>query len=693
MVVDGVLAAIYMVSPALPSMDKNDKDPLFLAGILHLVAMIADVTLATVAGTGAAWEVSKRAGKLPWALGFRLVMEIPKGLALAWLLTEGHLLIFSKADELAAEKGLLRFWDKVYLLVLSTCQVLDILGRLSIFLLVGPRSGPIRALHEQPLFLATGSKMFQFLGWLANTKGQELLVITLMEKFMDGFDWTVGDAMQAAILLQASQDKMRIFKKPKSLEKLGMHVMPEWGDREERRMLRSCGGALPELESLAPATTELVEDVEYKLGYAFASYGFALNVVLPAGAWGAKVECCPAIRCCRDSRAETPLNLRYAQGYLDSLPGHDCQVVMYSIEAGINKPMFCVIVDVPKKTVCISIRGTGSLGDAFTDMIATVADIGKSKVTGDTDEIQYVHLGMWQGAAFIEKKLKHSGILEKLKVVSKWTEDLSVVKSPSSFLNCGGGGDAALDVEELLDTDPDFKEPLMQDVLPDCTGFKIVTTGHSLGGAVATYLKAKLSIHYPEVECVGYGAPPLFSPEMAKLHFDKCLYVVVGDDVISRLALRNVEFMRDRMVSLLARCPHSKVNVFASGIMYKVFGSHRIFRLLREFPDVPTEEAHSVLGRFEHRKAQKPFYHAGEQFYIKPVVSARTCANSLIPPDKFMAYVTESECIQEILLNTDSLRHHCADYYDAAIAGAAAASRAGELLAPADAREVRGDTP
>ena len=72
-----------------------------------------------------------------------------------------------------------------------------------------------------------------------------------------------------------------------------------------------------------------------------------------------------------------------------------------------------------------------------------------------------------------------------------------------------------------------------------------MVTGYSLGAGVAAMLSIKLRDSYPRVRCIAYGPPGgLFSVEMADLTKSFVMSVVLGDDILPRLSLRSVHYLK-----------------------------------------------------------------------------------------------------------------------------------------------------
>lgn len=70
-------------------------------------------------------------------------------------------------------------------------------------------------------------------------------------------------------------------------------------------------------------------------------------------------------------------------------------------------------------------------------------------------------------------------------------------------------------------------------------------TGHSLGAGVATILSLKLKKEFSDVRCIAYSPPGgLISEALADYTKSFVLSVVVGDDIVPRLSILSVHFLK-----------------------------------------------------------------------------------------------------------------------------------------------------
>jgi hypothetical protein len=148
-----------------------------------------------------------------------------------------------------------------------------------------------------------------------------------------------------------------------------------------------------------------------------------------------------------------------------------------------------VVVDHRTKSVVWSVRGSFGLSDVLTDLVA--------------------HSVPFLGPQF----LAHKGMV---KCVSSLTERVWDI------------------VKKELDDHP---------------GYWLVTTGHSLGAAVASMLAMWVRHNHPSVAvvCWAYASPPCVSLNLSETTTDYIFGLSFGDDVIPRLSLESLAMLKKRL--------------------------------------------------------------------------------------------------------------------------------------------------
>ena len=188
--------------------------------------------------------------------------------------------------------------------------------------------------------------------------------------------------------------------------------------------------------------------------------------------------------------------------------------VMYaSFENGLFRTPFLVCLDHEMQNVVVSIRGTLSLQDIITDLMA-----GTEVIEFPDHPTFAVHKGMLKTATWIKEKLEELEILEQ------------------SFQKVSSYG--------------------------------LVVTGHSLGSGVACILSMLLRDRYPDLHCF------CFSPTGSLLNHAAAQYtksfvtsVTLGQDVVARLNVSNCYFLKEDIIRLLETCNKPKCQILTEGML------------------------------------------------------------------------------------------------------------------------------
>ncbi|KAJ3220668.1 hypothetical protein HK099_004117 [Clydaea vesicula] len=177
-------------------------------------------------------------------------------------------------------------------------------------------------------------------------------------------------------------------------------------------------------------------------------------------------------------------------------------------------PMFFCYKDDFRKALIIAIRGTLSTADLLVDLNL------------DLTEITFLYNGITC------RGQTHSGILRSAKNVEQELNDFGVLQG--------------------------FQQGLYSD-------YKIIVTGHSLGGGVSSLLCHLLREKgYLNAVSYSYSPPGCIVSIDAVAYFEQfCVSVVMGNDVVPRLNRKTVEKMNSDMLDILKRCNVSKMRVLA----------------------------------------------------------------------------------------------------------------------------------
>ena len=99
--------------------------------------------------------------------------------------------------------------------------------------------------------------------------------------------------------------------------------------------------------------------------------------------------------------------------------------------------------------------------------------------------------------------------------------------------------------------------PLVQRVLDEFPGYWLVTTGHSMGAAVASMLAMWVRHTFPElpIVCWAYASPPCVSLNLSETTRDYIFGLAFGDDVITRLSLESLAMLKRRLRYILDEGP------------------------------------------------------------------------------------------------------------------------------------------
>ena len=245
---------------------------------------------------------------------------------------------------------------------------------------------------------------------------------------------------------------------------------------------------------------------------------------------------------------------------------------------------FAVFLDTVTKSIVVSMRGTQSLEDTMTDLLAvgeldSAGEKGEKKIgelgleslgtefgfdgSGEVAHHAFTHIALSTVA-----ELRSVGVLDLL-LFGKASPPLSpALKSPvNAALQDVVRRACARRLDELR-TAEGFTATTggLSDFGGGGWGVQIV--GHSLGAGVAAIAALLLRSKYKqlgvEVRCTAFSCPlATLSPRLAKSMAPFVTTVVLGNDVVCRASVHGLERARDRTLALLAQCAVSPAAVVA----------------------------------------------------------------------------------------------------------------------------------
>lgn len=478
---------------------------------------------------------------------------------------------------------------------------------------------------DDGIFLSRARGCIRLLGRCigASDNDEDLAVVLReLEDFLNGLDVTVSDVAAAKILMGCVQKAVRDGGYMHTLSELGMEGT-QWGEEDEQLLKRSCGGAMPRTTPLEDH--DVIEELHHFLCFAFAAYGWRMHVLRGQGTISKK----PSRRSLSNSITHD-MDERAIHATLEEWPGHKRSRLIYLSKTNTKKlPVYAIFADPDRECVVISVRGTLSISDAITDVIALPREICDPAVTGPGPGPHYVHAGMWEAALNIASDVERRQLLEEL---------------------------------------------FGPEAVPDCSGYRLVTVGHSLGAGVAQLLCAHLRKKYPEVRCRCYGPPHICSKSCAEYLGERNISVALGDDIIGRLSIRNAELLRDRMVAIVAHCHLPKWKIIRGGLLEDWLNDGPSENTFSSEP--VSERARKGLTKLVGRDVAPRYWHAGRVCYLRvteqqrePCCKAGKCCvggarcTETVTDVGWKAEWAVTDDLMEMIVSPNMFAHHFPDGY------------------------------
>jgi hypothetical protein len=379
--------------------------------------------------------------------------------------------------------------------------------------------------------------------------------------------------------------------------------------------------------TLSQATA--VAELQHCFRYAFGSYGWMLNAYVHGDpnflcaplALCKLAPCCPTARnlypgagpfgtrapdavgydresdCCGCNQTALLQTVRFPSAVSrmrsPDLPGEPGgpQVVYSSwVDTTLLKP-YTIVIDPVLRAVVVAVRGTLSIDDAITDVLAGEQDLSGTfedmlgralrDRSGDRSELNSLTVPEYQTAkseAFARgvsvlsgtndaEFVAHQGILRSALAILEHCDAHRTLLTLMTAASEGGGTHAHDGNHQRGGPGP-----------ASCADYRIITTGHSLGAGIAQMLamllRAQLSAAgsppslrraAKRIHCYAYSPPGgMLSIGAAEKTRDYVTSFVVGDDMISRLSVRTMQQLRDHALELLCYTPANKNSILGS---------------------------------------------------------------------------------------------------------------------------------
>ncbi|CAH0394561.1 unnamed protein product [Bemisia tabaci] len=485
----------------------------YLIGVIVIIVamMIMLTIIINRSAQGAIWDTARRA-IVPRLIVIKIAMMFPEMLmnilGTVWTFTH----VIDCVDE-HFTNTVVRFlvlfnWMLFALTVFGLALVLDPIG--SIKINDGNNEMTIDSLRHRKVTRIWVRRFRWFFCWITRDEHSREAFSQIASLFSSLFrdtDMVPTDIIAGCILLRVKQKRE---------------------SREQRRLALiaeqryNCTSSVKEAFAGMPSWMNL-ELAEHYLQFSMAAYGwpFVMYRYCLTGIFKllSNVTCCSCFRAKPTVVREDNCCLCNLAGvkYISRTSTQD--ILFVSFRNHIFQLPFFVVADHKTKSIVISIRGSISMRDIFTDLTA-VAD--KFEVEGLPPD-SMAHKGMIASANYVKKELEDGGLLDK-----------------------------------AFAAHPDYK---------------LVLTGHSLGAGTSVLLAILLKPKYPDVKVYAFATPAgLLSREAARYTESFVMTIGVGDDFVMRLSIESAEDCRTNMLNVLQMCRLPKYRVYLNGFGYALFG-------------------------------------------------------------------------------------------------------------------------
>jgi len=251
------------------------------------------------------------------------------------------------------------------------------------------------------------------------------------------------------------------------------------------------------------------------------------------------------------------------------------ELVFVSFRNDTTHKVYAVFLDHDKAQVVVAIRGTLSLEDCVTDAICDPVELESvGRQWGFDGRGKFAHSGMLKAALGIRAELEANDTLTRI--------------------FSGGAGDSTL------------QTPLRE--RQNCSHYKLVITGHSLGAGAAILLAMILKPTYPSLHCYAFGTPGSVLDKRSCAEVASFVTtVVMGNDLVCRLSFPSLCKLRNDVLDAISRARVNKMMIMQA--IFKELDSADLMYPPGEEPDTPFKQN---IAKFKqlidarlHAKAQQ----------------------------------------------------------------------------------------